>query len=541
MKKLPVGVQTFQKIIEGGYVYADKTRHIYDLATQGQYFFLSRPRRFGKSLLVDTMKEAFSGNRALFSGLDLGETDFDFTPSPVIRLDMSALDNTTPENLRLGISSALTDIAATYGVQAEDPVPATQLRRLIEGLRAATGRHVTVLIDEYDKPIIDHLHEPSVAENNRVELRSLYGVLKATDAHLRFVFLTGVSKFTRLSLFSQLNNLSDITLNPRFATICGFTETDFGILFSDRLENLSATRRARGLPDADPVALRDRIFTWYDGYSWDGANRVFNPFSLLRFFQDEVFFPYWYTSGVPQFLVGTLRRDPVQYAQLEGATITEVDLDSHEIERAPLISLLFQTGFLTVTSVDLSYEPLVYELGFPNLEVSQSFSGWYLDTIAADSPVTAQSWAVRVRRALDQGNPDELEGLLGGLFASIPYQLHRNSEALYHAVFLATMTFLGFRMLGEVSVAGGRIDGTIDTSSGKAYVVEMKYVPCGDDADPAEIDRVLGLGVADALAQIEAKRYADAYQGTGKTVFNVGIAVTGRGIVKVQSTPPAPH
>ena len=527
MKKLPIGIQTFREIIEDGYLYADKTRYIYDLASEGKFFFLSRPRRFGKSLLVDTMKEAFLGNRALFDGLYLGESDFAFTPHPVIRLDLSMVENRDQESLRQGLVANLATIAADAGLTVDAIDPAEYLRQLILGLAKASGRRVVVLIDEYDKPMIDHLHEPSIAEGNRVELRYLYGILKGMDAHLRFVFLTGVSKFTRTSIFSQLNNVTDISLDPLFANICGFVNDEFDDLFGERLAEL----RLPGVPD-DYAARRRAVFDWYDGYSWDGETHVFNPFSLLSFFRRQRLYPFWYTTGAPQFLMMRLKKEPSGYAEVQGTQITEVLLDSHDIELASLVSLLFQTGFLTVKSMDEEALPATYTLGFPNEEVSTSFSRQFLDTITAEDTPAANSWYAKMRTALDDGRPEYLQEALSGLFASIPHQIHLPAEAFYHAIFLAVMQFLGLRVIGEGSVAGGRIDGVIDRRSGRSYVLELKYEKAAEGVD---VKALLDQAVQDALAQIEDRRYAETYRGTDREVYKVGIAVAGRGQVCVRA------
>jgi hypothetical protein len=260
---------------------------------------------------------------------------------------------------------------------------------------------------------------------------------------------------------------------------------------------------------------------------------VFNPFSLLNFFRQGQFYPFWYTSGVPRFLALHLRDHPAAYVAVQEAQITGLDLDSHGIEQASLESLLFQTGFLTVTSIDESSEPVVYRLGFPNLEVSRSFSAGFLAAISENAAET-QTWNHRIVRAFNVGRLDDLAQLLSGLFASIPYNLHIPLEAFYHAVFLAAAQSTGLRMTAEAAVAGGEIDGVIDTDTNRSYVVEMKYGRGLDAATPEFIDGILDRIVALALEQIDAKGYANAYQGTDREVYKVGIGVAGRGAVRVR-------
>jgi hypothetical protein len=333
-----------------------------------------------------------------------------------------------------------------------------------------------------------------------------------------------VTKFTKLSLFSKLNNLSDITLRGGHAGICGFTEAEFDAMFSDRLA-------------AGSVSRKD-IFDWYDGYTWDGKTRVFNPFSLLSFFRDQEIYPYWYTTGVPTFLMKDFRNRPEEYALVQETTIEEALLDSHEIENAPLVSLLFQTGFLTVKSVVPSI-PKGYVLGFPNIEVSQTFARQFLSTVAEVPDISSLSYIREIRSALDAGEPERLEAPLSGMYAALPYHLHVASEAYYHSIFLAVMQSQGFRISGETATSEGRADVSVDWPGDKSYVIEFKYVKGANDAidsnsdneagDEAELERA----IAEALVQIDTKGYADRYKGTRRDVYKVAVVVAGRGRVKV--------
>jgi hypothetical protein len=530
MKGLPVGVQSFRQVIEGGYVYADKTGYIHDLVEGGKYYFLSRPRRFGKSLLVDTIAEVFSGDRELFAGLAIAGTDWAFESHPVVRIDMTQVSLSSAERLEESLVGYLSTIAQAVGVSLAGPrLPTDMLRSLIEALATKHGKRVVVLVDEYDKPIIDHIDAPQKAKANREVLGGFYGVLKGQDANLRFVLLTGVSKFTQLSLFSKLNNLLDLTLWREFAGICGITEDEFDRLFGEHVEVYRAS--VAGLarhPDAGKSTdqIRRQIFEWYDGYTWDGLTRVFNPFSLLSFFKMREFSPYWFRTGTPSFLMSDFQKRPWEYATLQGATISENVLDSHDIEDAPLASVLFQTGFLTVRSVGYSGLKREFHLGLPNEEVSQSFAELFLTAVSGTPDGYSLKFAEELATALDAGRPEGLAAPLAGLYASIPYQLHLQNEAYYHSVFLAVMQFLGFRVLGEVSVAGGRIDGVVDRPNGMSYVIEFKYT-----ADESGLDEAL----AAAAAQIEDRAYAGRYTGTGRKVFNVAVAVAARGVVRVEA------
>jgi hypothetical protein len=525
MKKLPVGIQNFNKLIEGGFLYADKTEYIYNLIESGQYYFLSRPRRFGKSLLIDTMAEVFSGNRELFKGLWIDASDYEWASYPVIRLDMTQVSLDSPATLASGVQTLLKAQATHADVELPGESAVTDFWSLIEALKAKTGQRVVVLIDEYDKPIIDFLDQPEKANAMREAISNIYGILKGQDANLHFVFLTGVSKFTKTSIFSKLNNLTDITLSSDYAGICGFTEPEFDLLFPEFIDYYITRCKEIGHPDGDkPVnQVRAEIFDWYDGYSWDGYTRVFNPFSLLSFFANREFKAYWFATGTPTFLPPAFKSRPNEYNDLQGKTINETSLDSYDIEQAPLASLLFQTGFLTVKEKGYGPPP-TYSLGFPNVEVSMSLAQMFLTSSEAAIDPLGDDYMTGIRQALKDGDAQGLEQGLSGLYASIPYQLHIPAEAFYHAMFLAVMQFMGLRVLGEVSVAKGRIDGVLDRPGGTTWIMEFKY--CPDDTSMA-------AATEQALAQIRDKGYAERYTGTSREVISAAICVAQRGTVQV--------
>ncbi|MCL1896096.1 MAG: ATP-binding protein [Clostridiales bacterium] len=529
MKKLPIGIQTFREIIEEGYVYADKTEYIYNLVQGGKYYFLSRPRRFGKSLLLDTMKELFEGNKELFKGLWIDSSDFEWKKRPVIRIDMTQVKLTNTEALEESLVEILKWVAEDENVELAETNSVSMFSRLIRKLSSKYSERVVVLIDEYDKPIIDFIDDPERAAKNRELIGNFYGVLKGQDANLSFVFITGVSKFTKTSIFSKLNNLWDITMRAPYAGICGFTEAEFDILFGDeRIMAYRAAKKEMSLPDGDKelAEIRGCIFDWYDGYTWDGETRVFNPFSLLNFFGNNEYLAYWYESGIPTFIPKIFKDRPDEYIDIQDIIIDEGMLNSFDIENAPLALLLFQTGFLTVHTF-LPGAPPEYTLCFPNREVAYSFGRTFLESAGGGNPL-GNALITGMRKALDAGEPEMIAEVMHGLYASIPYQLHRSEESYYQTVFLATMQFLGFRVMGEVSVSKGRVDGVIEQPNGMTYVIEFKYV-----ADEKGID----AAIEKAFAQIEERGYAERYAGSRKTVFKVAAVVAGRGEVKVVAKP----
>ena len=356
-RKLPIGIQTFRTIREEGHYYADKTAHVERLIEQGTHYFLSRPRRFGKSLLLDTIKELFEGSEELFRGLAIhGRWDFG-TRHPVVRLDFAG-DFRTPERLE-GVTQALLDgVERRLGVTPRHDTSDNRLRHIIEELHERGGQRVVVLIDEYDKPILDTLGDPEVARANRDFLRGLYGVLKSCDAHIRFTLLTGVSKFSKVNLFSGLNNLEDITLDPRFATICGYTEDDLDTVFAPEFDGLD----------------REQIREWYKGYNWDDGERVYNPFDILLLFDSRKFRAWWFETGTPTFLVDTLGRHGVNAFALDGMVADDALLSSFDVEEIAPEALLFQTGYLTIEEASSEDGEVFYRLGYPNREVRQSLN-----------------------------------------------------------------------------------------------------------------------------------------------------------------------
>jgi len=322
MRKMPLGIQSFRKIIEGDYVYVDKTKFVYDLMNDASYYFLSRPRRFGKSLLLDTIAEVMSGEKDLFKGLSIHDSDYQFEKHPVIRLDMSNVANETPSVLKDSLSKALLRQAKREGLCIDYDMPPELFINMIEGLHEKCGKKVVILIDEYDKPILDRLADIETAEANRDILRGFYGILKSMDPYLRFTFVTGVSKFTRTSIFSGLNNLRDITMDEDNANICGIEIENLETYFSGHIEALASLDKFKGF-----ASLHDEILAWYDGYSWDGSTRVINPFSLLSFFAQRRFSGFWYASGTPTFLIRMIKEKPTSYLEFKNLEMGEWELD----------------------------------------------------------------------------------------------------------------------------------------------------------------------------------------------------------------------
>ena len=529
MKKLPLGIQNFREIIKGDYVYVDKTEYIYKLASNAKYYFLSRPRRFGKSLLLDTIAEVFSGDRELFNGLWIYDSDYSFEKHPVLRLDMSNIANGTPETLENSLLSNLKRRANDEAFSITDNIPSDVFQHLIEALYKKYGQRVIVLIDEYDKPILDHLQDAETAEANREVLRGFYGILKSMDPFLRFTFITGVTKFTKTSIFSGLNNLYDITLDEAYSSICGVAVEDLGELFSEHIMDISSVKN-----NSSPDSITAEILAWYDGYSWDGETRVINPYSLLSFFTRKRFSSFWYASGTPAFLIKLLKEKPASFLSLKDLEVSERVFDTFDIRKIGVASLLFQTGYLTVKKMLSDSIPTVYHLDIPNLEVREAL---YLNIITEfteqDESLTETAY-FRVKETLETGNLEGMLGILKGLFASIPYQLHIDREAYYHSIFYAVMSVLGFDMDAEVSTSKGRVDAVLELED-KVYVMEFKYHDCEPGAAQEEKRKLFDAALDEGMQQIKTMGYADKFIGCGKTIYQAAFAFLGRDDIEMRA------
>ena len=356
--RLPIGIQTFRKMREGGCYYVDKTPWLRRLVDEGTHYFLSRPRRFGKSLLVDTLKELFEGDAPLFEGLAIHDRWDWSVRHPVLRLSFGGGDFKQPGYLQQAVLDQLDGVADDAAIVLRYDSAPSRLRQLLKALHRQTGRRVVVLVDEYDKPILDALDAPDLARDNRDFLRGLYAVIKDGDADVRFVLLTGVSRFSKVSLFSGLNNLKDITLDPRYAAICGYTDRDLDTVFAPELPGLD----------------RDAVREWYNGYRWLGDEAVYNPFDILLLFDTRRFGAWWFETGTPTFLLETLVARGVESFALDGLVSGDALLSSFDVGDVAPEALLFQTGYLTIRAVESRAGKTYYRLGYPNREVRESLN-----------------------------------------------------------------------------------------------------------------------------------------------------------------------
>lgn len=498
MKNLPIGIQAFDKLIEGGYIYVDKTEIIHRLVTTGATYFLSRPRRFGKSLLLNTLKSLFEGQQALFSGLWI-ENQWDWSKSnPVLHFSFDAMSY-EQLGLKDAILQELKSLADSHNLVLETPDYKSQFRELIQQLHDRYGK-VVLLIDEYDKPIIDYLEKHTIeqAKVNREILRNFYSVIKSADEYLQLVFITGISKFAQVSIFSHLNNLHDITLNPQYATLTGYTQQELEHYFEDHLQ---AVQTVLGV---DRQRLLDGIREWYNGYSWDGVQRVYNPFGVLRFFAAQRFTNFWFSTGSPRFLVEQMRK--LQVFKVENTPANNTTFERYDIENLDLTSILFQAGYLTVKELDLWTGDMI--LDYPNKEVRQSMYQFLIDDLAKDAHRTDTGLTIRnLKQAFTEGNLSQVREILDGLLADLPSEVFdKKSEGLYHGLIHLVFSYLGMYAQSEVHSARGRADAVVQTAS-DVYIFEFKF----------------NITAADALAQIKQRGYADRYRSSGKKLTGIGV------------------
>ncbi len=509
LKPLPVGIQTFSKIAQEGYLYVDKTPDIYRLITEGEVYFLSRPRRFGKSLLISTLEAIFRGQRELFAGLWIEESDYAWEKHPVIRIDFSRFQVRTAGELEQSIGRYLQRIAQQHGLEMKPERYYEQFVTIVE--RLAERNRVVVLVDEYDKPIIDNIEDVAEAQRIRDVLKGFYTILKSMDEYLRFVFLTGVSKFSKVGVFSGLNNLRDITSSTGFSSVLGITEEELRLYFKGHIASLA---QKEGLAENE---LLRQINHWYDGFCFSAdCQKVYNPFSLLLLFQEQRFANHWFETGTPAFLIKLLRKREYDVQELEHLQANELSFSSYEVEDLSVLPLLVQTGYLTIKGYDP--ERRLYTLGYPNREVEDAFIKYLVDEFSAVRKERADTYSWQMIDALGAGDFDQFFATLQVFFAGIPYDIQIRQERYYQTVFYLIFKLMSLQVQAEVRTSRGRIDALVEMDEG-VYIFEFKLEEAGS--------------VQDALAQIRERGYAEPYRLADKPVYLIGavFGVQERGVI----------
>ena len=502
MKKLPIGISTLEKIRDDDFIYIDKTHHVANLVkSSGDYFFLSRPRRFGKSLLLDTLKQAFLGNKDVFTGLHL-ESRWNWNASyPVLHFSFGAGTLKTLEQLESKIHYLLDVSFNEFKLDSTYSEVNTRFSDLIAQVFKKTKQPIVLLIDEYDKPILDCINDTEMAGDMREGLKDFYSVIKDNDDKLKFVFLTGVSKFSKVSLFSGLNNLDDISLNPKYADICGYTQLEMENEFSEYLQD----------GKVDKVKLKQ----WYNGYNFSGleSQKVYNPFDILLFCHNDYRYKnYWFETATPTFLIQLMSANQYDVSELESIEVSEESLSSFDVDNTPIHTLLFQTGYLTIKSFVTLGVQYGYELSYPNLEVKSSLNS-HLMQLGTSTHIKNKSLS-SLNKCINLNSFDELKTIFNTHFSSIPHDWYRNNpigqyEGFYAGIVYSCFAALGYDLRAEDTTSAGRIDLTIQTPD-KILIIEFKLAKYGS--------------ASDAINQIKNKKYSDKFKSDKRPIYLIGMS-----------------
>ena len=495
-RKLPIGIQNLREIREEGYYYVDKSGIAVQMAEAGKYYFLSRPRRFGKSLFLDTLKELFEGNAKLFQGL-AAETRWDWgIKYPVIHISFGGGVLGSALDLQQSIHHQLTVLEQQFGLAAAFPDARSRFAEIIKHAAHSFGQRVVVLVDEYDKPILDRIEDPAIALQMREGLKDLYSVIKDSDAHIKFVFLTGVSKFSKVSLFSGLNNLQDITLDARYSTICGYTDHDIDTVFAPELFDLD----------------RQEIRNWYNGYNWLGDS-VYNPYDALLLFSTRTFKAHWFETGTPSFLIKLLADKRFFSPDLVRLQSSLELLSTFDVDNISPEALMFQSGYLTIVQYKQALPGIwAFTLGYPNREVESSLNAALLGGYGV-SERTSFETRLQLIQVLRSNKLAGLKNLFHAFYATIPHQWYIKNdlagyEGYYASIFYSYFAALGLNIILEDSTNLGRIDMTVQFE-GRIYIFEFKVVELN--------------AAGSALQQIKDKNYADKYKASGAPIYLIGV------------------
>lgn len=500
MQKLPIGIQDFYKIRKDGYVYLDKTRLIYNLVSLGSYYFLSRPRRFGKSLLLSTIKAFFEGKRELFKGLYIDSKEgVEWVKRPVLYLDLNTSKFDAPEVLQKKLEESLHSWEKEYGEVRSDLPLGMRFEAVIQAAYNKTGHRVAILVDEYDKPMLQAIGNEALQEEFRSTLKGFYGALKSMDGCIKFALLTGVTKFGKVSVFSDLNNLNDISMDHRYYDICGLTEEELLSTFSEDIETLAATNNITA------EECLSRLREMYDGYHFEEDTQgIYNPFSVLNTFDKMKFGSYWFETGTPTYLVELLRSSDYDLENLEGAEAMSDVLNSIDSNSSNPIPVIYQSGYLTIKGYKQEFKK--YVLGFPNKEVEEGFinflAPYYLSKKRDINAFDIEKFITDVRT----GNPEQFCRRLKSLYADAPYDMAEGRENYYQNIVWVVFKLLGFYSHAEYHTSDGRIDLIVESSDYR-YVMEFK----------------LNGTAEEALQQIKSKDYALPFLMDNKKTFLIGM------------------
>ena len=504
MVNYPIGIQTFETIRSNDYLYVDKTKYIYEATHPGRYVFLSRPRRFGKSLLTSTFDSYFRGCKDLFKGLAIEKLEKDWTEYPVLHFDLSDIKKGTVEDFEENVNSSLASMEEEFDIAKTSDSPGTRLKDLVERIYKKTGKQVVLLFDEYDAPLLTVLHDPERLETMRTELQSFYSPIKKLDPYLRFVFITGITKFSQLSIFSQLNNLNNISMLPQYAAMCGITIKELEDNFQEGIGVLAEKYHY------SHQQVIDKLLYHYDGYHFsEDSEGVLNPFSLLSAMNNRKFDNYWFSTGTPTFLVNMLKHFRTDITKIDGSEAWATDFDQPTENMQSILPLFYQSGYITIKG----YDPIMqfYTLGFPNEEVKVGLMRILIPYYVHTNNVEASHAVGRMYQALRKDDMDSCLKAMQEFFTTIPYQENTlkdapTTEGHFTAMLYVMFSLLNVYVFSQVRNAKGRLDILIKTDT-TIYVMELKL-----DGD---LDK--------ALRQIDEKDYTIPYQSDGRKVIKVAI------------------
>ena len=499
-RKLPIGIQTFKDIRTQGYLYVDKTDLVWQIANVGKPFFLSRPRRFGKSLLISTFEAYFEGKKELFEGLAIEKLEEKWEKYPVLHLDLNAEKYDTPESLNAILSYQLTQWEAIYGKGEDETTLSNRFKGVIQRAYERTGKGVVVLVDEYDKPLLQAIHNEELLESYRVMLKAFYGVLKSNDRYLRFVFLTGVTKFSQVSVFSDLNQLNDISMDYDYGTICGITHQELLNNFNPEIEQLA---KGNAMSKEETV---EQMTRQYDGYHFHPyAEGVYNPFSVLNAFFKKEFGNYWFQTGTPTFLVKSLQEADYDLRTLmDGVESSASTFTEYRAEENNPIPLIYQSGYLTIKGFDKEFK--IYTLGFPNDEVRYGFLNFLVPFYTSVTDDKKNFYIGRFVQELRKGDIDSFMHRFEAFFADFPYELNDKTERHYQVIVYLIFKLMGQFTQAEVHSAKGRADAVVQTPK-YVYIFEFK----------------LNGTAEEALRQINDKGYSEPFKGDSRQVMKIGV------------------
>lgn len=498
MKKLPLGIKSITKLLEEDYLYIDKTMYYKELINEGKYYFLSRPRRFGKTLFISTLKEIFKGNKELFKDQNI-YSQYAFRKHPVIHIDFNLIDHkSTIEAFEEEIKITLLEHAKEYHVDLKKGSLKRMLINLVKELNKIN--EVVILIDEYDKPIVDAINDLERANQNKSLLSSFYETIKGLGEYLGFVLLTGVTKVSKTSVFSKLNNLTDLTIDSKYAGMLGIKEDELYDIFDDYFQNAS---KIMGLSIED---LKKNLKSWYNGYSWNGKVKVYNPYSILSFFKFNRFDNYWFKTGTPTFLIEMMQRNQYNLPDLENLTIGSTIFDEFDLEFMDTTSLLLQTGYLTIKDVSIKKDmESYYTLSIPNYEVRRSLFDRILQLYTGESISKVKPTYLKMISALEESNVEAFVKHLSSSFAEIPYTIYPKKEDYYHSIFYLMMNLIGAEIQVEVLTDKGRIDGVLIFEE-HIFIIEFK------------------VGSAkEGIKQIKSRKYYEKYLKLNKKIILLSI------------------